>query len=170
MDECSFERWDNAMIIKGLADEDFVNFKTPCMFIITAKCDFKCETENGIKCCQNSSLVKSPDINVSADEIFHRYINNPITHAIVVGGLEPMLQFDELLELIGKFRSSGCSDPFVIYTGYYPHEIGDQITQLSEQPNIIVKYGRFIPDQPSHIDPILGVKLASDNQYAEQIS
>ena len=37
-------------------------------------------------------------------------------------------------------------------------------------PNIIIKFGRFVPMQQPHFDPILGVNLASDNQYAKQIS
>ena len=36
--------------------------------------------------------------------------------------------------------------------------------------NIIIKYGRFIPDQQPHYDEILGVNLASSNQGAEKIS
>ena len=31
--------------------------------------------------------------------------------------------------------------------------------------NIYIKYGRFIPNKPSHYDELLGVNLASDNQY-----
>jgi hypothetical protein len=42
--------------------------------------------------------------------------------------------------------------------------------ELSACPNIIIKYGRFIPNHQPHYDEILGVKLASDNQYAERIS
>ena len=37
-------------------------------------------------------------------------------------------------------------------------------------PNIIIKYGRFIPHQEKHFDEILGVYLASDNQYGKRIS
>lgn len=36
--------------------------------------------------------------------------------------------------------------------------------------NIIVKFGRFIPNQHPHYDEVLGINLASDNQYAEKIS
>ena len=36
--------------------------------------------------------------------------------------------------------------------------------------NIIVKFGRFIPDQESHYDEVLGVNLASNNQYAKKLS
>ena len=35
--------------------------------------------------------------------------------------------------------------------------------------NIIVKFGRYVPNQPAHYDEVLGVYLASDNQYAEQL-
>ena len=35
--------------------------------------------------------------------------------------------------------------------------------------NIIIKYGRFIPGQEKHYDKILGVYLASNNQYAERL-
>lgn len=33
-----------------------------------------------------------------------------------------------------------------------------------------LKFGRYIPNQTPHYDSILGVNLASDNQYAERIS
>jgi len=39
-----------------------------------------------------------------------------------------------------------------------------------ECKNIIIKYGRFIPDKEKHYDEVLGIYLASDNQYAERIS
>ena len=35
--------------------------------------------------------------------------------------------------------------------------------------NIIIKFGRYIPNQKPHYDEVLGVNLASDNQYAERI-
>ena len=58
----------------------------------------------------------------------------------------------------------------MIYTGYYDYEIKDQLNELKQYPNIIIKYGRYIPNQSPHYDEILGVKLVSDNQYAERIS
>ena len=33
--------------------------------------------------------------------------------------------------------------------------------------NLYVKYGRFIPDQQSVFDEVLGVNLASQNQYGK---
>ena len=35
--------------------------------------------------------------------------------------------------------------------------------------NIIIKFGRFIPNRPSRYDEVLGVELASDNQFAKRI-
>jgi hypothetical protein len=34
--------------------------------------------------------------------------------------------------------------------------------------NIIVKFGRYRPNQEPHFDKVLGVELASDNQYAKE--
>jgi hypothetical protein len=36
--------------------------------------------------------------------------------------------------------------------------------------NIIIKFGRFVPNKPHHIDEVLGIELASDNQYAKRIN
>ena len=142
------------------------------MFIGTSLCDWKCCNEQCLdkNICQNSSLANSKTIDVSADEIYRRYINNPITKAVVIGGLEPMLQFSNVLELIKIFRDNSCNDDIVIYTGYYKEEIADKIALLSKYKNIIIKFGRFIPNQEKHYDEVLGVYLASSNQYAERIS
>jgi hypothetical protein len=40
---------------------------------------------------------------------------------------------------------------------------------LWDYKNIIIKYGRYIPNQTPHYDEVLGVYLASDNQYAVRI-
>lgn len=160
------------MRIKGLQDEDFVNYKKPSMFIGTSICDWKCCSEQCLdkSICQNSSLANSKTIDVSAGEIYRRYINNPITKAVVVGGLEPMLQFPEIFGLVYTFRSNDCFDDFVIYTGYYPSEIKNEIEELERYKNIIVKFGRFLYNDKPIFDDVLGVKLASSNQYAKRIS
>lgn len=160
------------MLIKGLTDEDFVNYKKSSMFIALGHCDWKCckEANIPITVCQNSELAKQKEIEVSVDEIFRRYIQNPITKAIVIGGLEPLSMADEVLNLIKYFRNNGCDDDFVIYTGYYATEIPRFMTQLLMYKNIVVKQGRFIPNRPKRYDEVLGVTLVSDNQYAERIS
>lgn len=156
--------------VKTIVDEDFVNYKTPSMYIAFPTCTFKCEKECNYKIrCHNSSISLMPTITVSTSTIVKRFTDNPITKAIVIGGLEAFDSFNDLMGLVRDFRSHTDVD-IVIYTGYNRSEISDSIHQLSQFPNIIIKFGRFIPDQPSHIDPILGVSLASNNQYAELIS
>ena len=41
---------------------------------------------------------------------------------------------------------------------------------LKKFKNIIVKFGRYVGGQQAHFDEVLGVYLASDNQFAEKIS
>ncbi len=153
------------MIIKGLIDEDTVNYKKICMTIEFPDCSFKCDKECGQPVCQNSTLASSPNINISIDNIVDRYINNPITNAIVFQGLEPFDSWDDLFELITAIREKTIDD-IVIYTGYNKDEIKDYLTKLKNIRNLIIKFGRFIPNKKSHYDEILGVELPSDNQYA----
>ena len=80
-----------------------------------------------------------------------------------------MLQIEEVLEVIDYFRQR-TDDPIIIYTGYTSDEIGPKLNKLRRYKNIIVKFGRFIPNQEPHRDDVLGVMLASNNQYAKKIS
>lgn len=157
------------MIIKTLLDEDFVNYKKTSMFLGFPKCNWKCEKECGERVCQNNALAQSPNIEVDVEKIVNRYMNNPITSAIVCGGLEPFDTPTDLYNLIDAFRKR-TQDDIVIYTGYKEKEIQDKIDILKQFPNIIIKFGRFIPNQKSHYDDVLGVQLASPNQYARRIS
>lgn len=160
------------MLVKTIIDEDFTNYKKSSMFIATCYCNWKCciEQELDKSICQNSEIAQQKNIEVSADEIFSRYISNSITNAIVIGGLEPFLQFEEIYNLIKCFRDNKCFDDIVIYTGYYDYEISDKINMLKQFSNIIIKYGRFIPNHKPHYDEVLGINLISNNQYAERIS
>lgn len=150
--------------VKNLIDEDFVNYYKPSMFIATSKCDFKCDKEVGCKVCQNSRLAAAPSIEISAAELCERYLNNPITEAVVIGGLESFDTFDELYNFIKLFREKS-NDDIVIYTGYYPEEVQEKIKKLYSYNNILIKFGRFIPNKKSCYDKILKIELASDNQF-----
>lgn len=160
------------MRVKGIIEEDFVNYKLPSMFITTCSCDFKCCTESGldIGVCQNASLAQASDREISDTVIYQHFAFNPISKAVVIGGMEPFLQFDEIVTLLQLFRNNGDQSDFVIYTGYYPEEIQNQIRALQCFDNVIVKFGRFIPNRPHKYDPVLGVELSSDNQFAEKLS
>ena len=158
------------MIIKGIIDEDFINYKEPSMVIEFPYCSFKCDKECGQQVCQNSSLVKAENIDINPIQLVHRYLTNPITKAIVCQGLEPFDSFEDLLEIIQELRHNYINDDdVVIYTGYTKEEVQTQINELSKFNNIIIKFGRFIPNQSSHFDETLGVQLASPNQYAERL-
>ena len=161
------------MRIKTLIDEDFVNYKKSSMFIGSISCGGKCCIEGGIplSVCQNDGWRKSAPIDVRDETLVKRYLNNGISQAIVLGGLEPMEQPDEIVELVRVLREDfDCHDDVVIYTGYYPDEVSTILDRLREFDNIIVKFGRYIPNMKSRFDDVLGVHLASDNQYAVKIS
>ena len=157
------------MIIKQLVDEDFVNYKKPSMFIGFPSCSWKCERECGMRVCQNSTLAQASNIRIDPEKIVERYKNNPISKAIVFGGLEPFDSWRDLEALTGLLRTQ-TSDDIVIYTGYKEEEIENLIQCLCVYRNIIVKFGRFVPNQQKHFDEVLGVELGSDNQYARRIS
>ena len=158
------------MRLRGMIEEDFTNYKLPSMFLITPYCNFKCCIEAGMNICQNMQIAKDPIIDIDEDELIKRYLNNPITKAVVFGGLEPFDTFDDLRSFIGKLRwDYNCFDPIVIYTGYYPEEISDKLLILSKFAGIIVKFGRYIPNQKEHFDELLGVNLANDEQYSVEL-
>lgn len=159
------------MKILDIIDEDFINYKKPCMTIMFPYCDLKCDKEYGQSICQNSSLLKQSVIDISREKLIKRYLNNSITEAICMQGMEPCDSFQELYNFIIWLRNIyHCNDDIIIYTGYNKEEIINYLDILLQFKNIIIKYGRYIPNHQSHYDPVLGVNLASDNQYAEKIS
>lgn len=161
------------MRVLKILDEDFDNYKKPSMFIGTILCGGKCCIEAGLpmSVCQNDPWRSKGYTTKSTNAIIEQYLSNKLTSAIVFGGLEPFEQWEEIHLFIQRLRDKyKCDDDVVIYTGYNRDEIDDKIDILKQFPNIIVKFGRFVPDQKSHFDEVLGVDLVSDNQYAERIS
>lgn len=155
------------MILKGVIFEDFVNYKKPSMVLQFPKCSFKC----GESVCQNSTLALSRDIECDITKLIKQYIDNPITEAIVMQGLEPFDSFGDVFDFISVLRDDfQCNDDVVIYTGYNEHEISSELLMLKEFRNIIIKFGRYVPDIDDAYDSLLGVRLASNNQYARRIS
>lgn len=169
------------MKIKDITFEDFINYKEPSMYIAFPNCSFKC----GKELCQNSPLALAPTIEIDKDEVIKKYLANSITTAIVFGGLEPFDSQLDLLPFIDSLRMRyECDDPVIIYTGYTEEELEsghfgklhnperqkEYYQLLLQYSNIIIKFGRYQPNQPGHMDPILGVKLASPNQYAKLVS
>lgn len=157
------------MHIKTVKDEDFNCYKLPHMTIAFPYCTFKCDKECGKVVCQNSKLAKFPNIEIAEEDLVGRYISNFVTSAVVLAGLEPFDSWNDLQSFVREFRKR-CDDDIVIYTGYTKEEISGEVAWLSQFSDIIIKFGRFIPNQEKHFDEILGVELASDNQYAESVS
>lgn len=159
------------MILKNVIFEDFLQYKKPSMFLIFPFCSFKCDKEFGNKICQNSDIAKLQNLEINNNSLIQRYTRNLITKSVVCGGLEPFDSWDDLILFIREFRKYS-SDDIVIYTGYEEYEISDKIDIFKKEDikNIIVKFGRYRPNSKSHVDEILGVTLASDNQYAKKIN
>ena len=159
------------MRLKGIIDYDTVNYKEPCLTLLFNYCNFKCDKLNGCQVCQNSTLAREPDIEVSGEQIWRMYEENPLTKAFCFQGLEPFDSFMDLIDIIKFIRKEKqCNDPIVIYTGYNQGEDFLVEESLKCFTNIIVKWGRFILGDEPHFDEILGVKLSSNNQYGEKIS
>ena len=157
------------MKIKGIIFEDFINYKEPSMTIEFPYCDFKCDKECGQSVCQNSALAQALSYEIPIIKIVRMYMENDITKAIVFQGLEPFDSKADLYQLIKCFREY-TKDNIIIYTGYTQEELDHEIEIIKRLfNNIIIKFGRFVPNQSSHFDAVLGVTLMSPNQYAEKI-
>lgn len=160
------------MRVKTIIDERFEDYKLPSMYIGCIYCDGKCAIEGGfpLSHCINEKWNETIIREFDDGEIIERYLRNRLTKAMVFGLLEPMCQFNEVYTFIKKLRQQyHCNDTVVIYTGYTEEECvqNSWLSQLEALGNVIVKFGRYIPGQTPHYDEILGVKLASDNQYAK---
>lgn len=161
------------MRVKKLITERFQDYKVPSMYIGCVSCDGKCCLEAGvpIEVCINDQWRKCDAFLIDDRKTIEAYLNDPITAAVIFAGLEPFEQFDEVLEFTRILREEyHCDDDVVIYTGYNKAELTTQIKALSEYKNIVIKFGRYKPGIKSRFDPVLGVTLASENQYAEKIS
>lgn len=160
------------MKIINIIAEDFVNYKKPSMYIGFPHCTFKCEKDCGLKVCQNSELVKSPVKEIPAKTIVDFYNGNSISEAVVMAGLEPLDSLNDVTELLDAFIDKNSYPDIVIYTGYTEDEVKEMgyfsrlMIYVVRGFNMVIKYGRFIPNRNHVEDPVLGVELASDNQYA----
>lgn len=163
-----YKKTNNKKIrILDLLDIDFVNYKEPTMNIaIGITCTFKC----GKELCQNQPLCQIKPKEIEIEKILKLYTEQEITKSITLQGLEPLDNLVDVLTIIREFRKTS-NDKIIIWTGYKEEEIGSLIEYIKDNfTNIIIKVGRYIPNQKSHKDKILGVDLASDNQYAIEIN
>ena len=153
------------MIVKDILWGDAVNYRVISLTIMFPYCTFKCGEMN----CQNYALAQEKNVDVNVPDLVQQYIKDDMCEAVVMQGLEPFDSFNDVYEFISELRKYS-DDPVVIYTGYNTSEIQEQIDILKEYKNIIVKFGRYKPNEKPHFDSVLGVNLISNNQYAEKIS
>ena len=159
------------MKLKGVIFEDWVNYKKCSMVLEFPYCDFKCNRDCGMEVCHNYHMQGYPLLNIRTNKLVELYMQNDICEAVVCQGLEPFDSWDDLWHFISDLRRVSLDD-IVIYTGYTEEEIYNKryiMNNLKQFPNIIIKYGRFVPNQEKHYDEVLGVWLSSDNQYAKRI-
>ena len=155
----------NSIRLKDIV-EVFQDYKKPALLLCTCYCDWKCCAESGTdsSLCQNSRIAKQREVKTPFASILKK-VNASLTDAVIFGGLEPMMQIDEVVQCIEYLRKNGVEKDIIIYTGYYIEELDSSILYRLKNANVILKCGRFIPNRPSKLDPTLGVVLASDNQY-----
>ncbi len=153
------------MLIKGILDYDGVNYKEPCLTVLFPHCSFKCDKDNGCQICQNWALRLEDNYDLTYEEIVS-YFDNPLTKAFCFQGLEPLDSWEDLISLVAFIRER-YNNTIVIYTGYNKEEKQQEAALLKEYGNIIIKWGRYLLNSESRFDDVLGVELASSNQYAE---
>ena len=157
------------MKIRGYIDTVFQDYKKISSMICAPYCNWKCCKECGEDICQNLPLVQQPIVDIDNNVLIKRYMENSLSSALIIAGLEPFDNFEDLLSFIKDFRQQS-QDEIIIFTGFYEYEIAEELERLKKYSKIIVKFGRFIPNDEKIFDEILGIELASKNQYAKIIS
>lgn len=154
-----------------IMDADFVNNKKPTFnILIGISCTFKCCQETDGVVCQNKDLAQSQCKLLYIDEILDLYNIQEIVHTITFQGLEPLDNLYDLLSCIYFIRKE-FEDEIFIWTGYTEDECEYLINMIKCMgwKNIVIKFGRYQPNNNPQYDDILGVQLASNNQYAKRI-
>ena len=158
--------------LKGVIWEDTVNYKKISTTLMFPNCSFKCDKENGEQLCQNWSLAAAPTQRVNVLNLLDTYLSNPLTEALVFQGLEPFDSPIDLRIVSALLNTLGIRDDVVIYTGYDKYEVSPNLFRYLKETipgHLIIKWGRYRPNQEGHFDEALGVYLASNNQYGEII-
>ena len=113
--------------------------------------------------CDKNHESHMKNVTLSTKTIIERYMKNSLVESLVLSGLEPFDNFEDMKILIRDFRTF-LDDDIVIFTGYDDIEIDDKIEELEIYNDIYVKFGRYIPNRNEIFDELLGTELASDNQ------
>lgn len=150
--------------------EVFQDYKKSALLLCCVSCDWKCCREAGIsnEVCQNHRIASQREVTIPFDSVLNK-VSRSFTDAIIFGGLEPLLQIEEVCGLIEYLREHNVKKDILIYTGYYLEEIDKSVIERLKKHHVIFKCGRYIPNRPQKFDKILGITLASDNQYGVQL-
>lgn len=155
------------MKLKVILDETYGDFEKAAMLLVAPTCYQKCVG------CQNLYLTNVRTKTYSDEYIVNRFLKNQFTEAIIIGGLEPLDDIDDVYSFVLNLLAmtySANRPTLVIYTGYTLTELPelegwDEVeTALKMYNKALVKFGRYIPNKPSVWSPELGVYLASNNQ------
>lgn len=159
------------MLVTEITDNDTRFYKKPSLYVATAKCSFKCDRECGEPICSEYSKAGVRGIHYTPKQILNKYISSLHAEALVFGGMEPFDSAIDLYLCIKEFRAAYQNVPIIIWSGYTPDELNELgfLTPLLQFPNIIIKFGRYVPDDKPHYDQLLGVRLASRNQRAYKL-
>ena len=171
----SVEAWrrskpSNDLDVFTINECDLVNYVYPTFLIASGvTCTFKCERECGKKVCQNHPLLKEEVIHYSIPNAIWRYDRQSLSNSITFQGLEPLDNMVQLVWFLIEFRKNH-DDDVIIWTGYTEDECEAFINLLKELKitNVIIKFGRYVPDKEPHMDELLGVQLSNEEQYAKR--
>jgi pyruvate-formate lyase-activating enzyme len=138
--------------------------------IATVNCDWKCLKEQNLplSTCQNSHTCDIGNKEIELKELVARFNDNVLSECVIWAGLEPMLQFEEMLCFINEFRKTN-NEEVIIFTGYYPEELKWHIEKLKSFSNLIIKFGRYIKNSKPIRDNLLKIELVSENQFSKRI-
>lgn len=172
---CEVQKLDDRIDILDINSADFINNgKGTFSIALGTTCSFKCCLELNLPAsiCQNNNCINNPKVITTIKKLIDLYLNQNMIKSLTFNGLEVLDNLRLLLWFIYYFRQQS-QDNIIIWTGYTEEECKDLIYLIKEKmkwENIIIKFGRYIPNQKFHYDEILGINLVSDNQYSKKIS
>lgn len=142
--------------------ETFIDYKKTSMYIAFPVCSLNCKN------CHNKELRNKNTVELDYKTIVDYILNNPIIESVVLSGMNPMDSFDDVVGLIKELRKKSNMD-VVIYSGKLKYELKKEISVLKSFSNIIVKFGEYKENDIPIYSEVLGINLASSNQYARRI-
>lgn len=159
--------------------DNIVDYKETSILLVFPYCSGKCGPK-----CHNYKLIGTTKINEYKIEDIVNLYNKLNTHrSIVCAGLEPFDSFEDLTNIVKYFSNCNKDCDIVIYTGYTEEEIKYSVKLLNDifnknlnksfKKSLIIKFGRYVFDAENsykYYSDILGVELASNNQYAKIIN